>query len=65
MRGMPGARIGIDVGGTFTDLVAVDGERVVTAIENGGTGQGRMPAGLLRGQDAEAVAAYVARVAGQ
>lgn len=39
-------------------------ERVLNAIENGGTGQGRMPASLLEGQDARDVAEYVARVAG-
>jgi cytochrome c553 len=39
-------------------------ERVLNAIENGGTGQGLMPAGLLEGEDAEDVAEYVARVAG-
>ena len=38
-------------------------QRVVGAIRNGGTGQGRMPAGLLEGKDAEAVGAYVAKVA--
>ena len=38
-------------------------QRVVGAIRNGGTGQGRMPAGLLEGEDAEAVGAYVAKVA--
>ena len=31
-------------------------ERVLTAIKVGGTGQKRMPAGLLEGEDAEAVA---------
>lgn len=39
-------------------------ERVRNAIEKGGIGQGRMPADLLEGADAEAVAEYVARVAG-
>lgn len=39
-------------------------ERVVGAIENGGTGQGRMPANLFEGEDARNVAAYVAEVAG-
>lgn len=39
-------------------------ERVVNAIRNGGTGQGLMPAGLLDGEEAEAVAEYVSRVAG-
>jgi mono/diheme cytochrome c family protein len=52
-------------GPDLDELGAVDRERVLNAIENGGTGQGRMPAGLLQGQDAQDVAAYVARVAGQ
>lgn len=43
----------------------VDKERVLNAIRNGGTGKLQMPAGILDGQNAEAVAAYVARVAGQ
>lgn len=42
----------------------VQPERVVTAIRNGGTGQGRMPANLLEGEEAEDVAEYVAKVAG-
>ncbi len=40
-------------------------ERVLQAIKIGGTGQKRMPAGLLEGEDADAVAAYVTAVAGQ
>ena len=52
-------------GPDLDELGGLDRERVLNAIENGGTGQGRMPAGLLQGADAEAVAAYVARVAGQ
>lgn len=40
-------------------------ERVTTAIEVGGTGQKRMPAGLLEGEDAEAVGKYLEEVAGQ
>ena len=40
-------------------------ERVVEAIRNGGTGQKRMPAALLSGEDAEDVAIYVAKVAGR
>ncbi len=40
-------------------------DRILGAIENGGTGQKRMPAGLLESADAEAVAEYVAKVAGQ
>ena len=38
-------------------------QRVVAAIRNGGTGQGRMPAGLLEGEEAKAVGEYVAKVA--
>jgi mono/diheme cytochrome c family protein len=39
--------------------------RVQSAIKVGGTGQGRMPSGLLQGQDAQQVAAFVAAVAGK
>jgi mono/diheme cytochrome c family protein len=52
-------------GPDLDELGGLDKQRVLNAIENGGTGQGRMPAGLLQGQDAEDVASYVARVAGQ
>jgi mono/diheme cytochrome c family protein len=38
--------------------------RVMSAIKTGGTGQNRMPAGLLQGKNAEAVAAFVAETAG-
>jgi mono/diheme cytochrome c family protein len=38
-------------------------ERVANAIEDGI--QGRMPAGILEGEDADLVANFVARVAGQ
>ncbi|MFL5825422.1 MAG: c-type cytochrome [Thermoleophilaceae bacterium] len=41
----------------------VNQARVLGAIKNGGTGQGRMPAGLLQGSNAQAVAAYVSKVA--
>jgi mono/diheme cytochrome c family protein len=40
-------------------------ERVKTAIEVGGTGQKRMPARLLDDDNAEAVAKYLAAVAGK
>jgi mono/diheme cytochrome c family protein len=40
-------------------------KRVLSAIERGGTGQGRMPARLLQGEDAKAVAAFVAKTAGK
>jgi cytochrome c553 len=46
-------------------LGAVDEQRVLNAIKNGGTGKLQMPAGILDGENAEAVAAYVARTAGQ
>ena len=39
--------------------------RVLSAIRVGGTGQGRMPAGLLTGTDAQDVAKFVASVAGK
>jgi mono/diheme cytochrome c family protein len=52
-------------GPDLDELGGLDRERVLNAIENGGTGQGRMPAGLLRGRDAEDVALYVERVAGR
>ena len=40
-------------------------DRVTTAIEVGGTGQKRMPAGLLEGDDATSVAKYLEAVAGK
>ena len=52
-------------GPDLDELGGLDRERVLNAIENGGTGQGRMPAGLLQGEDAEDVARYVERVAGR
>ena len=39
--------------------------RVLNAIKVGGTGQDRMPAGLLQGPNAEAVADFVAATAGK
>src|SRR3954470_24837808 len=39
--------------------------RVLSAIKGGGTGQDRMPAGLLQGQNAKDVAAFVSVVAGK
>jgi mono/diheme cytochrome c family protein len=52
-------------GPDLDELGGLDKERVLEAIRNGGSGQGRMPARLLENEEAEAVAAYVARVAGQ
>jgi cytochrome c553 len=39
-------------------------KRILNAIDNGGTGQGRMPADLLQGEEARDVAEYVSKVAG-
>ena len=39
--------------------------RVLSAIKLGGTGQGRMPAGLLKGQNALDIAAFLQAVAGK
>jgi len=52
-------------GPDLDELGTLDAQRVRNAIKNGGTGQDRMPAGLLQGGDARDVSAYVARVAGQ
>jgi mono/diheme cytochrome c family protein len=52
-------------GPDLDDLGGLDRQRVLNAIKRGGTGQGRMPAGLLQGQEAQDVAIYVSRVAGQ
>ena len=40
-------------------------ERVITAIEQGGSGSGRMPPRLFTGENAEAVAYYLSEVAGK
>jgi len=53
------------VTGPNLDELGVDKQRVLNAIKNGGTGQNRMPKGLLQGEDAEKVATFVAQVAGQ
>ena len=39
--------------------------RILSAIKIGGTGQNRMPAGLLQGENADYVAKFVAAVAGK
>jgi mono/diheme cytochrome c family protein len=52
-------------GPNLDELGGVDRQRVLHAIKIGGTGDGRMPPGLLSGQDADLVASYVAKVAGQ
>jgi mono/diheme cytochrome c family protein len=40
-------------------------DRILGAIRVGGTGQKRMPAGLLEGEDAQAVSKYITAVAGK
>jgi mono/diheme cytochrome c family protein len=52
-------------GPDLDELGGVDRQRVLHAIKIGGTGDGRMPPGLLDGENAELVARYVAKVAGQ
>jgi cytochrome c551 len=51
-------------GPNLDEIGQVTRERIVAAIKNGGTGQGRMPPRLLQGEDAEAVGEYLAEVAG-
>lgn len=51
-------------GPSLDEIGEISPERVVNAIENGGTGQGLMPAGLLEGEEAQDVAEYVSKVAG-
>src|SRR5947207_7318823 len=53
-RGVTGPNL--DKIGTMTP------SRVLSAIKIGGTGQGRMPAGILSGENAQAVAKWVALV---
>lgn len=52
-------------GPNLDKLAPLDKQRLLGAIKRGGTGGGRMPPGLLTGPDADAVATYVADVAGR
>ena len=52
-------------GPNLDELAPLDKQRVLNAIKRGGTGSGRMPPGLLQGEDADAVATYVSTVAGR
>jgi cytochrome c553 len=52
-------------GPDLDELAPLDKQRVLNAIKRGGTGQDRMPSGLLQGEDAQKVATYVSQVAGQ
>lgn len=50
-------------GPDLDEIGKITPERIVAAIENGGTGQARMPADLVPADDAEAVGEYLAKVA--
>ena len=52
-------------GPNLDEIGTVSAQRVRSAIDIGGTGDGRMPADLLQGKDAAAVAYYVSQVAGR
>ena len=51
--------------GPVLDQVKPDKARVLAAIKNGGLGSGTMPANIVTGKDAQAVATYVSSVAGK
>ena len=51
--------------GPVLDQLKPDKARTLSAIENGGSGSGAMPANIVTGKEAEAVARYVASVAGK
>jgi cytochrome c6 len=51
--------------GPVLDQVKPDKARVLSAIKNGGLGSGTMPANIVTGKDADAVATYVSTVAGK
>jgi mono/diheme cytochrome c family protein len=52
-------------GPDLDNIGTVSKQRVLNAIHIGGTGDGRMPSGLLQGKDADSVAYYVSQVAGR
>ena len=52
-------------GPNLDDLAPLDKQRVLNAIKRGGTGDGRMPANILQGQNAQDLATWVSQVAGQ
>jgi mono/diheme cytochrome c family protein len=51
--------------GPVLDDVKPDKKRVLAALKKGGIGSGTMPANLVTGKDADAVAEYVSSVAGK
>jgi mono/diheme cytochrome c family protein len=52
-------------GPSLDNIGQVTEKRILAAIKNGGTGERLMPANLLQGESAAAVAAYVTAVAGR
>jgi mono/diheme cytochrome c family protein len=52
-------------GPDLDEIGTVTKQRVLNAIKIGGTGQKRMPSGLLQGRDADEVATFVSQVAGR
>jgi mono/diheme cytochrome c family protein len=51
--------------GPVLDSVKPDKQLVLSALKNGGLGSGTMPANIVTGKDADAVATYVSTVAGK
>jgi cytochrome c6 len=51
--------------GPVLDQVKPNKQLVLSAIKNGGLGSGTMPANIVTGKDAQAVATYVSTVAGK
>ena len=51
--------------GPVLDQVKPDKQLVLSALKNGGLGSGTMPANIVTGADAQAVATYVSTVAGK
>jgi cytochrome c6 len=51
--------------GPNLDQIKPDKALVLSAIKNGGLGSGTMPANIVTGKDADAVATYVSTVAGK
>jgi cytochrome c6 len=51
--------------GPVLDQLKPDKQRVQNAIKNGGAGSGAMPANIVTGKEAQAVATYVSTVAGK
>jgi mono/diheme cytochrome c family protein len=51
--------------GPILDELKPDKQRVLNAIKNGGAGSGAMPANIVTGKEAQAVATYVSTVAGK